>query len=64
VEGLSPKAQVRLYRGDEKSHLGWYSPRFGHKVPCTTLQIIAPTETGVNLVRWVFQSATAQTWGV
>jgi hypothetical protein len=60
VEGLSPKAQVRLYRGDEKSHLGWYSPCFGHKVPCTTLQIIAPPETGVNIVRWVFQKSLPQ----
>jgi hypothetical protein len=63
VEGLSPKAQIRLHRGDEKSHLGWYSPRFGHKVPCTTLQIVAPPETGVNIVRWVFQNGLWRTWG-
>ncbi|GIV06060.1 MAG: hypothetical protein KatS3mg016_1635 [Fimbriimonadales bacterium] len=28
-----------LYRGDEATKLGWYSPRFGHKIPCTTLMV-------------------------
>jgi len=30
---------ARLYRADETTKLGWYSPRFGHKVPCTTLVV-------------------------
>jgi hypothetical protein len=32
---------ARLYRADETTKLGWYSPRFGHKVPCTTLVVEA-----------------------
>jgi hypothetical protein len=32
---------ARLYRADEATKLGWYSPRFGHKVPCTTLVVEA-----------------------
>jgi hypothetical protein len=32
---------ARLYRADETTKLGWYSPRFGHKVPCTTLRVEA-----------------------
>ncbi|MCX7926394.1 MAG: heparinase II/III family protein [Fimbriimonadales bacterium] len=31
--------EARLYCGDEATRLGWYSPRFGHKVPCTTLTV-------------------------
>ncbi len=55
VEGLPSNAHICLYRGDEKSKLGWYSPRFGHKVPCTTLQVVAQLEA-VNTVRWEFTS--------
>ncbi|GBC93430.1 Heparin-sulfate lyase [bacterium HR15] len=54
VEGLPPNAQTRLYRGDERTKLGWYSPRFGHKLPCHTLQVVAPASK-LNIVRWEFQ---------
>lgn len=46
-----------LYRGDEATKLGWCSPRFGHKVPCTTLvvQTRALSETlGREGVVWEF----------
>lgn len=35
--------EARLYRGDEATKLGWYSPRFGHKIPCTTLMVATRT---------------------
>jgi len=50
---------ARLYRADEATKLGWYSPRFGHKVPCTTLVVEAKPlpdaidETGVV---WEFRA--------
>ena len=40
LSGLS-KHKARLYSGDETTKLGWYSPRFGHKIPCTTLVVEA-----------------------
>jgi hypothetical protein len=40
---------ARLYRGDEATKLGWYSPRFGHKVPCTTLVVeTKPLPEGID----------------
>jgi len=54
VEGLPPDIQAHLYRGDEQTKLGWYSPRFGHKIPCTTLRIVLPVPDEVNMVRWEF----------
>ncbi len=38
LSGLT-EYDARLYTGDEATKLGWYSPRFGHKVPCTTLRV-------------------------
>ncbi|MCS7300175.1 MAG: heparinase II/III family protein [Fimbriimonadales bacterium] len=58
LQGL-PDYEARLYRGDEATKLGWYSPRFGHKVPCTTLRITAslPTAPDANLkVAWSFEA--------
>jgi len=49
--------EARLYRGDEATKLGWYSPRFGHKVPCTTLVVSARAASeslGQAGVRWEF----------
>ncbi|MEN3002041.1 MAG: alginate lyase family protein [Armatimonadota bacterium] len=54
VEGLPPDAQVHLHHGDEETKLGWYSPRFGHKVPCFTLRVIAPS-AAARIVRWEFR---------
>jgi hypothetical protein len=50
---------ARLYRGDEATKLGWYSPRFGHKVPCTTLVVEAkplPEDIDEAGVVWSFQA--------
>ncbi|MFN7018136.1 MAG: alginate lyase family protein [Fimbriimonadales bacterium] len=38
LSGLSEYA-ARLYSGDEATQHGWYSPQFGHKIPCTTLTV-------------------------
>ncbi len=38
LSGLT-EYEARFYTGDEATKLGWYSPRFGHKVPSTTLAI-------------------------
>jgi Heparinase II/III-like protein. len=49
---------ARLYRADETTKLGWYSPRFGHKVPCTTLVVEAkllPDAIEEAGVVWVFR---------
>jgi hypothetical protein len=49
---------ARLYRGDAATKLGWYSPRFGHKVPCTTLLVEAkplPDAIEEAGVVWVFR---------
>jgi len=54
VEELPPNSGTWLYRGDERTKLGWYSPRFGHKVPCFTLQLVAQVATK-STVRWEFQ---------
>jgi hypothetical protein len=54
VEGLPPDATARLYRGDESTRLGWHSPRFGHKLPCATLQMSAPLADKLE-VRWEFR---------
>ncbi|MDW8107358.1 MAG: alginate lyase family protein [Armatimonadota bacterium] len=57
VEGLS-EFTAALHHGDETTKLGWYSPRFGHKVPCTTLRVQASLadapEEGL-VVEWRFQ---------
>jgi hypothetical protein len=34
---LSPALEWRSHRGETEPLLGWYSPRFGHKEPSTTL---------------------------
>jgi hypothetical protein len=50
---------ARLYRGDEATKLGWYSPRFGHKVPCTTLRVEAkplPEDIEEAGVVWEFRA--------
>ncbi len=40
VEGLPANAEVAVIRGEgDLPGVGWYSPRFGHRVPCTTLRI-------------------------
>lgn len=42
VEGLPAGTGVALIRGEGDSPgVGWYSPRFGHRVPCTTLRLCA-----------------------
>ncbi|MDW8051742.1 MAG: alginate lyase family protein [Armatimonadota bacterium] len=58
VEGLS-EFTATLHKGDEATKLGWYSPRFGHKVPCTTLRVQAPlpnTPEEELVVEWRFQA--------
>ncbi len=50
---------ARLYRGDEATRLGWYSPRFGHKVPCTTLVVeVSPVPESIEEagVVWEFRA--------
>ena len=60
VEGLPPEAQYDLVHGSgDCPSVGWYSPRFGHRVPCTTLRVVVPT-THYKLdedtpVRWCFR---------
>ncbi len=46
---------AQLFHGDEHTKLGWYSPRFGHKVPCTTLCVETrmPNEPTLQ-VHWEF----------
>ncbi len=40
VENLPSSAKVELIQGTgETPSMGWYSPRFGQKVPCTTLRV-------------------------
>ncbi len=40
VENLPPNAKVELIRGEgETPSVGWYSHRFGQKMPCTTLRV-------------------------
>ncbi len=50
---------ARLYCGDEASKLGWYSPRFGHKVPCATLEVEAPLRGDTLRVEWQFGAGEA-----
>ncbi|MFN3690297.1 MAG: heparinase II/III family protein, partial [Fimbriimonadales bacterium] len=38
LSGL-PDYEAHLHRADATTKLGWYSPRFGHKIPCTTLTV-------------------------
>lgn len=46
---------AQLYYGDEASKLGWYSPRFGHKVPCTTLVVEKTPLDDWLRVEWRFE---------
>ena len=60
VEGLPRTAQITLVHGEgDTPSVGWYSPRFGHRVPCTTLQVVAPTKDNFlseeTPVRWRFE---------
>ncbi len=59
VEGLPAEAKAELIRGaGEEPSVGWYSPRFGQKVPCTTLRVEV-AGGGANrqtLLRWRFQA--------
>lgn len=60
VEGLPSDAQITLVRGEgDAPSIGWYSPRFGHRVPCTTLRVAAPTKDNFlseeTPVRWRFE---------
>ncbi|GIV11462.1 MAG: hypothetical protein KatS3mg020_0953 [Fimbriimonadales bacterium] len=46
---------TQVHYGDEASKLGWYSPRFGHKTPCATLEV-EKTPLGEPLtVEWRFE---------
>ncbi len=59
VENLPSSAKVELFQGTgETPSVGWYSPRFGQKVPCTTLRVEvsgAELEGEVPIV-WRFQA--------
>lgn len=57
VEGLPAGAESALVQGKGDSpEVGWYSPRFGHRVPCTTLRVrIEPPPGGdddIIVWRW------------
>lgn len=59
VEGLPLEAKIELVQGTgEEPSVGWYSPRFGQKLPCTTLRVEVACG-GANrqtLLRWRFQA--------
>lgn len=46
---LEPTLSWSAHRGETDPILGWYSPRFGHKVPTTTLLGTGPVEQGQPL---------------
>ena len=64
VEGLPADVEVHLVRGEgDTPSVGWYSPRFGHRIPCTTLRVRCHTGAfGVDepTVVWRFHSRSHQ----
>lgn len=55
---LEPMLSWSAHRGDTEPILGWYSPRFGHKVPATTLLGIGRVAPGQPMTStFSFQAA-------
>ncbi len=46
---LTPTLRWTAHRGESRPPLGWYSPRFGHRVPTTTLVGSGVVETAIRM---------------